>query len=110
MNVSEEVAISSPGSTPIRRIATCSAAVPDAHATACLLPTYSANSFSKRSTNGPTDDTKFVARHSSRYFRVFPGRLGSDSGTNVSSDMQEVVLVAVLVRLQPLGGEREAAL
>ncbi len=42
------------------------AAVPEEQATAYRDPTAAANAASKRGTNGPTDDTKFVVRHSSR--------------------------------------------
>src|SRR5687767_13813739 len=107
MNVSDGTSTSSPGSTPASRIATCSAAVPVAHATACFAPTYAANSRSNRSTNGPTDDTKFVVTHSSRYLRSLPPRYGSLSGTR--SDMV-LVPVQMHVLAHPLGGAAEAVL
>ena len=43
----------------------CSAAVPLVVATAYGTPQAAAKSRSKRSTNGPTDDTQPVLRHSS---------------------------------------------
>ena len=55
--VSVGTSTSSPGPTSSRRRATWMAAVPLAQATAWRAPTQAANSRSKRSTKGPTDET-----------------------------------------------------
>ena len=79
MNVSDGTSTSSPGCRcRASRNATCSAAVPLAQATAYFAPTKAANSRSNRSTNGPTDDTKFVV---DALVEVPAGRCRPDSGS-----------------------------
>ncbi len=53
MNVNGVVITSSPAFIPEARSARCRASVPEAHATACFVPIYSATSFSRACTFGP---------------------------------------------------------
>src|SRR3990167_10105428 len=55
----------------------CKAAVPFTVTTAYLAPVKSAKSFSKRSTNFPTDETQPVSKHSLTYSHSRPEKLGS---------------------------------
>jgi hypothetical protein len=64
MNVSVETRTSSSGRTPATRRATWRADVPLTVATANRVPTAHAISVSNRSTNGPTEETQPVSRHS----------------------------------------------
>src|SRR5712691_12672130 len=84
MKVSDGRITSSPGCTPASRSAVCSAAVPLVVAIAYGTPKAAANSRSKRSTNGPTDDTQPVLRHSSTYVRSFPPMLGTQRGIGLA--------------------------
>src|SRR6185436_2257522 len=59
---------------------TWSAAVPVDVATPNRAPTRAASSRSKRSTNGPADETKFESRHSLTYRHSLPPRCGMHSG------------------------------
>ena len=52
-NVNGEVITSSPGPMPADKLATCSAAVPEFTAIACLHPANSAKAFSNSATFGP---------------------------------------------------------
>src|SRR4051812_26877812 len=72
---------SSSGWTPADTSARCRAAVPLTTATAWRAPTASATIFSKRSTNGPTDETQLVSRHSLTYAQALPAISGTQSGT-----------------------------
>src|SRR5262245_31126810 len=86
---------------------TCSAAVPLEHATECAVPIERLNASSKRITNGPADDTKFVSTHSSRYRCSLPVRFGTESGIS-GSDMVTISAEPMAVCGEPGCGTRHA--
>src|SRR5256885_12422469 len=80
MKVKVETRTSSSAQTPAMSSATWSAAVPLTVATACPVPVRSASMRSKRSTNGPTDETQLVSKHSLTYFHSLPLMCGTLKG------------------------------
>src|SRR5687767_14444804 len=75
---------SSPGRMPQADTAASSAADPLATATPYLHPTRAANSFSKRSTKGPSDEIQPESMHSFRYFFSLPSKSGLFTGMKPS--------------------------
>ncbi len=108
-NVRSATRTSSPGPTSRTRSARWMAAVPLEQATAWRAPTASANSRSNRSTNGPTDETKFVARHSSRYAAALPPMDGSASGIR-RSGLDTIRVAGRGLGAQPVDGRAEPVL
>ena len=80
MKVSVDTNTSSSGCIPATSRAMWRADVPFTVATAYLEVTYSATTCSNLSTNGPTEETQLVSRHSLRYFHSLPRISGIQSG------------------------------
>src|SRR3954462_13746052 len=84
--------------TPARNSATCSAAEPLEHATACFEPTYSAKAVSNRSTKVPALETHSCRRHSCTYSDSRPRMFRTLSGMNCgASDIVQILVQALVL-------------